>query len=362
MKKDARNDRALLAEFGATRSGAPFEELVRRHYPMVLGVCRRSLKGLEDAEDAAQAVFLTLAQKAGSLAGRESVAGWLYWVAVHESQNARRLIALRRKREQEAGEVKEESTHREREWERLKPLFDLEVAALPEKYRLPLVLHQVEGRTEPETAKDLGCGVGAVSMRLSRAREMLRSRLARRGVVVGGGLLFGLIAEKVASAATAVTPAAMASVVKSAALVAAEKSVEGLVSAHVSALVQGGLKAMMVAKIKVVAVAAAAVSMVGLAAGTVAYQTLPEREEIQAAAVGPKREAPLRKGSKEELTPETFEGLHKAILPQPGEWKWDAIPWLTNVWEARKRAIAEDKPIFSVYLGGAGFNDLLGGC
>jgi hypothetical protein len=75
------------------------------------------------------------------------------------------------------------------------------------------------------------------------------------------------------------------------------------------------------------------------------------------------RPAPaLAKQTKDLLTPESFARLHKTLCLQPGEYRWDEIPWLASVWHARKKAAAENKPIFVFGTAGAGFNDPLGNC
>jgi len=328
------HDGALLAEFATTGREAPFEELVRRHYPLVLGVCTRTLGLRHDAEDAAQAVFLALAHKANSLQGRDSIAGWLHHVARYVSQNALRLAALRREREREAGTMKQEATEQESTWARLSPFLDRELDALPEKYRLPLILHYMEGRTEEEAARDLKCKTSTLSMRLSRARELLRDRLSRRGVAVTGALLFALLAEKAASAAVPST--VVVSTAKAAALFAAGQAAgTGFISAQASALAEGGLKTMMWIKMKIAAAMAATVILAGSGGGLLAYHALgQERETVS--------------GISTEQLPE----LLKLIKPQSGEAKWLEVPWEIDVWEARKRAAAEGKPIFFITGGG----------
>lgn len=320
------SDGILLAEFAATGREEPFEELVRRHYPLVLGVCTRTLGLRQDAEDAAQAVFLALAHKAKSLQGRDSVAGWLHHAARYVSQNALRLAALRREREREAGTMKQEAVEQESAWARLSPVLDRELDALPEKYRLPVILHYMEGRSEEEAARDLNCKTSTLSMRLSRARELLRDRLSRRGVAVTGALLFALLAEKAASAAVSSTVVATTS--KAAAGT-------GFLSAEVSALAKGGLKTMMWIKMKITAAVAATVILAGSGGGLLAYHALgQERETISG------------------ISPEQVPALLALIKPQPGEAKWLDVPWEIDVWDARKRAAAEGKPIFFITGGG----------
>lgn len=316
-------DGLLLAEFAATRSPEAFEELVRRHNALVTGVCRRIVASPQDAEEVAQAVFLTLAHKAASLRGTPCVAGWLHHVARDLSRNALKAAARRRRREEEARKVERRT---ESGWEDLRPVLDQALDALPEKYRVPLILHYLQERTQEDIARELGCQVGTISTWLHRGRELLRGRLARSGVAVSGALLATLLSENAASAAVS------AGIVSSAAAV----------SPQVLSLVQGGLKAMAIAKLKL---AAAVVLSVGIAGAGVAHQALSVRE-----------------GSKADLTPRTFPGLHALIRPQPQEWRHLQVEWITDVIAARRKAATEDKPMVVLYTGGAGYNEPLGVC
>ena len=158
------DDGGLLKRFVATGDEAPFNELVQRHGAFVFGVCCRVLGQTQDAEDAAQAVFLTLAGKAKSLQGYRSIAGWLHHVAWNISLRAREAARSRKQREREAGTMNEAQRQSgqssgapaDRDWEQLKPLLDTKLQSLPEKYRLPLILHHVEGRSQEEIATLLG--------------------------------------------------------------------------------------------------------------------------------------------------------------------------------------------------------------
>ena len=186
-------DGQLLAEF-LKGSETAFEALVERHGKLVFGVCRRLLRSESDRDDAAQAVFLTLARKARSLAGRDCIAGWLHQVAWNIARRAREAAVLRKAREREAAamlDADQQST-----WREIEPLLDQELSALPEKNREALILHHVEGWTQEESARIAGCNTGTLSARLNRGREMLRDRLARRGVVQSVAALSLLLSEK----------------------------------------------------------------------------------------------------------------------------------------------------------------------
>jgi RNA polymerase sigma-70 factor (ECF subfamily) len=167
-----------------------FALLVRRHGAMVLAVCRRVLDNEHDAEDAFQATFLVLARQARSIHKQESVGSFLYGVAYRISLRARADAARqRRAQDEQAKTMAENDPSVEASWRELRPILDEEVDRLPAKYRAPIVLCYLEGKTNTEAARELGWTKGTVSGRLARARELLRSRLARRGIAVTPALL-----------------------------------------------------------------------------------------------------------------------------------------------------------------------------
>src|SRR5262245_50032712 len=173
-------DGELLARFAAGDDAA-LEALVRRHAPMVWGACRRALARQADAEDAFQATFLVLARKARSLADGRPLAPWLHTVATRTAAKARALALRRAAREVGPVEVAvsdaDEVSLRE-----ARAVVDEEVGRLPAKYREPVVLCYLQGQTNEEAARRLGCPKGTVLSRLARARDRLRRRLERRGL------------------------------------------------------------------------------------------------------------------------------------------------------------------------------------
>jgi RNA polymerase sigma factor (sigma-70 family) len=197
---DVESDAALLARFARLRDEAAFAELMRRHGPMVLGVSSRMLRQPQDAEDALQAVFLTLSARARSLRRVRSVAGWLHNVAVRISLN---LLKMKRRREEGLRRLHKVGGEPDvDEPNELKDLLDAELAQLPARFKEIVILRDLEGYSRSEVARKLGVPPGTVDSRLSRGRKLLRDRLVRRGITVGAG---GLTAA-LASSAHAVQP------------------------------------------------------------------------------------------------------------------------------------------------------------
>ena len=233
-------DEPLLQSFLSQRDEAAFEALVRRHGPMVLGVCRRILDNSHDAEDAFQATFLVLVRKAASVRPRSMVGNWLYGVACRTALDARRAAAKRRAKE--AAVLPR--THRpDDDRADLRAVLDEELQRLPPRCRAVIVLSDLEGMTRTEVARRLGCPEGTVASRLARARARLAKRLARYGLAVSGASGGTLLSEGAASASV---PTSLAvSTVKAAGLLAAGQAAAGVISAQVAALVEGALKAML---------------------------------------------------------------------------------------------------------------------
>ena len=191
----ALTDGQLLAKFVTKRDESSFEELIRRHSSMVYSACRRLVRVPSDAEDAAQAVFCALSMRASDveLHSRESLAGWLYESAVHVGLRAREAAVARSRHELEASTMRDMVVSAAEEWNRLEPILDGELNALPEKYRLAIILHHLEQRSVEETAGLVCCSVDALKQRLLRGREMLKDRLTRSGLALNVALLAALL-------------------------------------------------------------------------------------------------------------------------------------------------------------------------
>jgi RNA polymerase sigma factor (sigma-70 family) len=154
---------------------------------MVLRTCRAILGDEHDARDAFQATFLILARRGGSLWVRDSIGPWLHRVARHAAIRARRDAARRRAVERDSIRLADGSPRESGDTD-LAAVVHEEVDRLPERYRIPIVLCDLEGRSHEEAARHLGCPVGTVKSRLSRGREQLRARLTRRGLAPGAAV------------------------------------------------------------------------------------------------------------------------------------------------------------------------------
>jgi RNA polymerase sigma factor (sigma-70 family) len=251
-------DSELLNRFLADRDENAFAVLVRRHGPLVMGVARRSLGNVHDAEDVFQATFLFLAQKAGSVINRQALPGWLYTVAYRTALAARARIHRRRKKEQQV----EDMPHPEmrapevQDWQ---ILLDAELNRLPEKYRLPVILCDLESRPRKEVCRQLRLAEGTLSSRLSTARRKLAERLTRRGITLSAGALATAMSE--AGASAALPPGLVGSTAKTAVLVAAGKLTA--VSSSVLFLMKVGARAMFLAKLKATLAAVVVLAFVG---------------------------------------------------------------------------------------------------
>lgn len=247
---DTSPDAELLARFVADRDGEAFALLVRRHGPMVHGVCRRVLRNDADADDAFQATFLVLARRAGVVRPRSMLGNWLYGVAYRTALEAKRAAAVRRVRERRAAEMKTTAPATDSAEPDLREVLDRELAALSDEYRVAIVLCDLEGLSRKDAALRLAWTEGTLSGRLARARSLLAARLSRCGLSIpaaGLGVLTG-------SASASVPVALVESTARIGVLVAAGEA-GAVASAPVAALTEGVMKAMLLTKLKTMATA-----------------------------------------------------------------------------------------------------------
>jgi RNA polymerase sigma factor (sigma-70 family) len=180
-------DATLLKRFVANRDQAAFAALVQRHQPFVLGISQRVLGDPHAAEDTVQATFLVLARKACMIDGRNPLAGWLYKVAYHLALRARAVAARKLKWEKNDSNgylsLCEDEAWVELEQEEMRRALYAELQDLPDKYRVPLVLCYLEGRTHAQAAEEIGMPRGSMAKRIGKALDLLRQRLIERGVI-----------------------------------------------------------------------------------------------------------------------------------------------------------------------------------
>ncbi|HTU23026.1 MAG TPA: sigma-70 family RNA polymerase sigma factor [Gemmataceae bacterium] len=261
----ARTDRELLAAFSTRNDQAAFTTLVKRHGPMVMGICRRVLHHLQDAEDAFQATFLLLARQSAGIRKQESLASWLHGVAYRMARNAKRSASRRRKYEEKVKPAPSVDRGAESEWRELQAILDDEIQRLPEIYRIPFILFYLENRMQADIAQQLGIKEGTVWSRLAHARRLLQERLSRRGVTLPAVL--GLLAASSEAATAAVPGSLVSSVVHAATLSAAGGAVADAASAEVMALLQGAYQAMTISKCKIATLLLLAAGIVGTGFG-----------------------------------------------------------------------------------------------
>ncbi len=279
------SERQLVDRFVRQRDEAAFEAIVTRHGPMVLGVCRQVLNNSRDVEDAFQATFLVLVRKAGTLRDRDLLANWLYGVALRLSLRARSVAA--RRRSVEGAELSAEPAVESRELlcdPETGLILHQEVARLPEKYRRAVVLCYLEGLTNEQAASQLGWPVGTLKARLGWARERLRTRLLRRGLVLSTAALTTVLTKP---GQAAVSSALVEQTVKTGlAVVSGGGIAAGLMASNVAGLTRGVLTAMFWNQVKVVGLVLGA-GVLATGAGVWAVQEESAREEQPARSSAP---------------------------------------------------------------------------
>jgi RNA polymerase sigma factor (sigma-70 family) len=298
-REAAAADPQLLARFLERRDPAAFDALLLRHGPMVLGVCRRVVGNAHDAEDAFQATFLVLARNAAAIRKHASLASWLHGVA-------RRLAVRARQARSAAARPPAHLPQRppapgpaeELTWREALAVLDEELQGLPERYRAPLVLCHLEGRTQDEAARHLGWGLGTLRRRLEQGRQCLRTRLSRRGVSLAGALGgVGLAAARV--------PAALRSATGAAAL---RLAAGAPVPAPVAALFEGSQPTLFKSSCKLMLMLVGVAACVGLGAAT---RRAAEREPPPAPAARPAARAPQRDPDSDGDGLSDFQEAHK---------------------------------------------------
>ncbi len=296
-------DAQLLGRFneGGQAAEAAFRALVDRHGPMVMGVCRQIARRTQDAEDAFQATFLVLVRKARSVRVGDSLAPWLYGVAYRTAHRARARASRYR-----GGEVEVAAESVDAPDLDVPPILHEELARLPGKYRDPIVLCHLEGRSHEEAARLLSWPVGTVSGRLSRGRQLLRERLERRGVSVSTVILAG----RWTPGAATIPPSLVHPLVG----VAAGTAAAATLSNSVQSLSRGVLNAMLLNKIQAVSMVLVATVA---ASGGVAWATRPVQEKKPADPASAPSPQPKRVDVRKPADPSATPAQAFSVPPMP---------------------------------------------
>jgi RNA polymerase sigma factor (sigma-70 family) len=255
-------DEELLERFLELRDGSAFEALVSLHGPMVLGICRRMLHDPRDVEDAFQATFLVLVRKAPTIRERGLLSNWLYGVAYRVANRARAHAIQHRAREIGVERIEAHAAELPAEILEIGPVLDQELSRLPAKYREPLILCYLEGRTHDQAAEHLRCPVGTVRSRMARGRNLLKRRLTRRGYAPIAAILGGKPSLPSRLLSESVPVELLSSTVRSALCHATLRgAVAGAVAAPILTLTQGVLTTMKLGQFRWIALAMLATSL-----------------------------------------------------------------------------------------------------
>jgi RNA polymerase sigma factor (sigma-70 family) len=335
-------DGQLLARFSERREPDAFETLVRRHGRLVLGVSRRVLHNAHDAEDVFQAAFLILARKAGSLDRRRSIGNWLYAVAYHLALRAKTGADRHRACLRDASPATSVDPLAEVSGRELYTLLDSELHRLPAKYRAPLILCYLEGKTRDEAAQMLGWSLGAVKGNLERGRNILRGRLVRRGLTLSAALLGGVIAD---NASAAVTGTLQSTTVAFAIAFSSSHTVTtGIISTRVLALAKGGLQSMFVTKLKIATSVLLAMTVVAAVSGVVARQVIAAKPPRETSQDSPKPMNPAPNPKEEKTRVDAFgDPLPPGVIARMG-----TIRFKTPSRPVTAAAFSPDGKIFAV--------------
>ncbi len=279
----------LLDRFLLRRDEGAFAALVERHGPMVLAVCRRVLRDEHAAEDAFQATFLLLVRRAHSIRGKDALGPWLHRVAYRVAVRASRADSRRKLKECPSTDAVDRAVSAKKPEPDLRMTIHELLDALPEKYRAPVVLCDLQGWTHDEAARSLRWPIGSVKGRLSRARDLLRTRLARHGLTATSATIAVAMSQ---DAIASIPPALIQTTIEAATAIAAGRVVAaGLVPASATALVEEAVRAMFWNKIKILAASMLAIGMLAGGAGVMARQQGTKEAAAETSkAVPPKTE------------------------------------------------------------------------
>jgi RNA polymerase sigma factor (sigma-70 family) len=285
------SDRDLLERFRVDHDEAAFAALVRRHGPMVLGVCRRVLRHTQDAEDASQATFLVLARKAASIRKADAVCSWLYGVAYRVARKLHAQVLRQKARPTDLALLSRSDNPNDASWKEFLAVLDEELNRLPVSYRAPLVLCYLEGQTQDQAARQLGWSLGKLRGQLERGREVLRTRMARRGMSFSATLLAVNLMHGSASAG----PALWAGPLAAAAVSFAAGAVPPGVASRAATLAQDVVRGMTLTKLVFPSLLLLMLAMAGAGAALTAPSLPPVQKTTLAGPDKKKAQPPAAK-------------------------------------------------------------------
>lgn len=266
------NDALLLQDYLARGDPRAFAALVQRHSPLVWGVCRRLLDHEQDAEDALQATFVVLMRRARSLTRPHLLGNWLYGVAYRVASKIRSANARKRARESPMADPPAPESDDELLRGELRSVLDDELQQLPRRYRRPLVLFYLEGRSAEDVASILGCPKGTILSQLARGRERLRGRLLRRGITLSAGLLAGFLSG-VTSTEAALPQTILDWSLRLQSGSALAEAIQQSISTQAKLVSQQVLKEMLALKLQLIGVIVVT-GLLSVGIGTVVYRSL----------------------------------------------------------------------------------------
>ena len=277
---------------------------------MVLSVCQRLLHDVQASEDAFQATFLALVREARYVARREALGGWLYTVAYRVALKAKGRAARRAAQEKAGLAIPEAVTPEDTSVFDLRPLLDEEINRLPEKYRRPVVLCYLQGKTNTEAARQLGCPPGTIATRLTWARERLRRRLTQRGVTLSAGALAAVFGG---GKLQAVLPGPLVNLTVRVGLAGTMGRI-GVTSAYVTTLAQGAMHMLFLNRLKKMVLIVAVAGVLVAGAGVGSYRAMARRVGQPTAQEAPPPQSSARAdGGKDEARLNARQALGEAF-------------------------------------------------
>jgi RNA polymerase sigma factor (sigma-70 family) len=329
-------DQQLLQQFVRSSDEAALTVLIERYAPMVLGVCRRALGCVHDAEDACQATFLVFSRKAATIRKRTALGSWLHAVALRVTANLKRERVRRERRERNSRDRVCGNPADEVSWAEVQAALDEELGRLPERFRAVLILCYLEGKTRDEAAEQLELSAGTLHGLLERGRKLLADRLTRRGVTLSAGLFGMALSESIAPASLSATQ--VLATAHASSLFALGKPVGEAVSATVLQLSQQVLKGMIMTKLKILSASVICTALLVSTVGFTFAQSATFKDYAVTAGEGLRIQVPaLGLNDSDEAFIKRVSKDLRGIEPTPAE-----IHFFVNSKDAKRREVLVD--------------------